>query len=104
MAAFSGYCVQSNGFHWPWAMTMDGGSFDMAGSSPPEQWDAIPLNAKLQIVAFVGARRRPVLSTEAYQPRRASRGGLLLLLVERRSSRAISRARRSGRGKIRPLS
>jgi len=54
MAAFSGYCVQSNGFHWPWAMTMDGGSFDMSGSSPPEQWDAIPLNAKLQIVAFVG--------------------------------------------------
>ena len=60
MAAFSGYCVQSNGFHWPWAMTMDGGSFDMSGSSPPEQWDAIPLNAKLQIVAFVGGGRRRV--------------------------------------------
>ena len=53
MAAFSGYVVQANGFHWPWAMTMDGRSFDVAGS-PPEQWDAIPLNAKLQIVAFVG--------------------------------------------------
>ena len=53
MAAFSGYCVQSNGFHWPWPMTMDGQSFAIAGS-PPEQWDAIPLNAKLQIVAFVG--------------------------------------------------
>merc|ERR1719390_75508 len=50
---FSGYVVQANGFHWPWAMTMDGRSFDVAGS-PPEQWDAIPLNAKLQIVAFVG--------------------------------------------------
>merc|ERR1712060_964155 len=35
-------------------MTMDGGSFDMSGMSPPEQWDAIPLNAKLQIAAFVG--------------------------------------------------
>ena len=54
MAAFSGYVVQANGFHWPWAMTMDGRSFDVAGS-PPEQWDAIPLNAKLQIVAFVVA-------------------------------------------------
>ena len=28
-------------------MTMDGRSFDVAGS-PPEQWDAIPLNAKAQ--------------------------------------------------------
>jgi hypothetical protein len=53
MAAFSGYVVQANGIHWPWAMTMAGRSFDVAGS-PPEQWDAIPLNAKLQIVAFVG--------------------------------------------------
>jgi len=53
MAAFSGYCVQANGFHWPWPMTMDGQSFALSGS-PPEQWDAIPLNAKLQIVAFVG--------------------------------------------------
>ena len=57
MAAFSGYVVQANGFHWPWAMTMDGRSFDVAGS-PPEQWDAIPLNAKLQIVAFVGFLER----------------------------------------------
>ena len=29
MAAFSGYVVQANGFHWPWAMTMDGRSFDV---------------------------------------------------------------------------
>jgi hypothetical protein len=54
MAAFSGYTVQANGYHWPWAMTMDGQSFDMSSMSPPEQWDAIPLNAKLQIIGFVG--------------------------------------------------
>ena len=53
MAAFSGYVVQANGFHWPWAMTMDGRSFDVAGS-PPEQWDAIPLIGKVQIITFVG--------------------------------------------------
>ena len=67
MAAFSGYVVQANGFHWPWAMTMDGRSFDVAGS-PPEQWDAIPLNAKLQIVAFVGFLERAA----APAPRRAA--------------------------------
>jgi len=53
MAAFSGYCLQANGVHWPWPMTMDGGSFDMGGT-PAEQWDAIPLNAKIQILAFIG--------------------------------------------------
>ena len=51
-------------------MTMDGGSFDMSGSSPPEQWDAIPLNAKLQIVAFL----RGVVTSF---PRRASRGSFV---------------------------
>ena len=54
MAAFSGYCIQANGIHFPWPMTVDGGSFDMSGMSPPEQWDAIPVNAKLQILAWVG--------------------------------------------------
>jgi len=53
MAAFVGYCVQSN-FHWPWAMTMDGVPFPSIYLSPPEQWDALPLAAKLQIVLFVG--------------------------------------------------
>ena len=53
MAAFSGYVVQANGFHWPWAMTMDGRSFDVAGS-PPEQWDALPAASKWQIILFVG--------------------------------------------------
>jgi len=54
MAAFSGYCLQSNGVHWPWPMTMGGDSFAGVGGSPPEQWDAIPVNGKIQILAFVG--------------------------------------------------
>lgn len=53
MAAFVGYCVQSN-VHFPWAMTLDGTPFPSTDLSPPEQWDSLPIEAKLQIVGFVG--------------------------------------------------
>lgn len=53
MAAFVGYCVQSN-FHWPWNMSLDGSPFPSIDLSPEQQWDAIPTNAKLQIVLVVG--------------------------------------------------
>uniref|UniRef100_A0A7S1D2A2 Uncharacterized protein n=1 Tax=Cyclophora tenuis TaxID=216820 RepID=A0A7S1D2A2_CYCTE len=53
MAAFVGYCVQSN-FHWPWAMTTDGDAFPSTDLTPPEQWDALPTAAKAQIILFVG--------------------------------------------------
>mmetsp|Transcript_12524 Transcript_12524/g.19377 ORF Transcript_12524/g.19377 Transcript_12524/m.19377 type:complete len:253 (+) Transcript_12524:1-759(+) len=53
MAAFVGYCVQSN-FVFPWSMTMAGEGFPSTDLSPPEQWDALPLVAKIQIVLFVG--------------------------------------------------
>jgi hypothetical protein len=53
MAAFVGYIVQSNGIHFPWAMTFAGESFPSSGS-PPEQWDALPDAAKWQIILFVG--------------------------------------------------
>mmetsp|Transcript_4889 Transcript_4889/g.2980 ORF Transcript_4889/g.2980 Transcript_4889/m.2980 type:complete len:248 (+) Transcript_4889:48-791(+) len=53
MAAFVGYCVQSN-FHFPWAQTMGGAPFPSTDLSPPEQWDAMPFGAKLQIILFVG--------------------------------------------------
>jgi hypothetical protein len=53
MAAFVGYVVQSN-FVWPWAMTLDGTPFPSTSLSPPEQWDALPLAAKIQIIVFVG--------------------------------------------------
>mmetsp|Transcript_12982 Transcript_12982/g.18549 ORF Transcript_12982/g.18549 Transcript_12982/m.18549 type:complete len:191 (-) Transcript_12982:712-1284(-) len=53
MAAFVGYCVQSN-FQFPWSMTMDGTAFPGSSLSPPEQWDALPLAAKIQIILFIG--------------------------------------------------
>merc|ERR1712100_95252 len=53
MAAFVGYCIQSN-FHWPWAMTTAGDSFPSTDLSPEQQWDAIPEIAKWQIVLVVG--------------------------------------------------
>jgi Chlorophyll A-B binding protein len=53
MAAFVGYCVQSN-FHFPWPMTMDGKPFPSTDLSPPEQWDALPFESKLQIILFIG--------------------------------------------------
>lgn len=54
MAAFVGYCVQSN-FHWPWAMTQAGDSFPSTDLSPESQWDAIPANAKWQIFTVIAA-------------------------------------------------
>jgi len=54
MAAFVGYCVQSN-FHFPWAMSMDGSPFPSTDLSPEAQWDAIPLLAKIQIFTVIGA-------------------------------------------------
>jgi hypothetical protein len=53
MAAFVGYCVQSN-WHFPWPMTTDGTPFPSTDLSPPEQWASLPEAAKLQIVLFIG--------------------------------------------------
>lgn len=53
MAAFVGYCIQSN-WHWPWNMSLDGSPFPSIDLSPEAQWDAIPFNAKLQIIFVVG--------------------------------------------------
>merc|ERR1711971_1372438 len=36
------------------AMTMDGTPFPSTDLSPPEQWDALPFAAKLQIIGFIG--------------------------------------------------
>jgi len=56
MAAFVGFIVQSNGFHFPWDLTTSGISFGdiSAAGSPLAQWDALPTNAKLQIIGMVG--------------------------------------------------
>jgi hypothetical protein len=53
MFAFVGYCVQSN-FHWPWPMTLDGTPFPSTDLSPPEQWAALPIESKHQILTFIG--------------------------------------------------
>mmetsp|Transcript_96124 Transcript_96124/g.176063 ORF Transcript_96124/g.176063 Transcript_96124/m.176063 type:complete len:281 (+) Transcript_96124:68-910(+) len=56
MAAFIGYCVQANGIHWPFPL--QGGGVEQvwykAGLSPPEQWDALPKESKVQILIFIG--------------------------------------------------
>jgi len=61
MAAFVGFCVQSNGIHFPWALT--GGAFPgptvtfadiAAAGGPGDLWDALPTAAKVQILCAVG--------------------------------------------------
>jgi len=55
MAAFVGYCVQSNGIYFPWGLTGSISHAEIsAAGSPPEQWDALPTAAKVQILLFVG--------------------------------------------------
>jgi len=56
MAAFVGYIVQSNGIYFPWALTTSGITHAdiSAAGSPPEQWDALPTAAKVQILLAVG--------------------------------------------------
>ena len=55
MAAFVGYCVQSN-FCFPWELAkgIPYSSIAAAGS-PPAQWDAVPTAGKLQILLAVAA-------------------------------------------------
>ena len=65
MAAFVGCCVQSTGIHFPWGLT--GGAFEgafggpsitfgdiAAAGGPGAQWDALPAEAKIQIICAVG--------------------------------------------------
>merc|ERR1719478_1748888 len=56
MAAFVGYIIQSNGVHWPWALTGSGITHAdiSAAGGPPDQWDALPTASKVQILLFVG--------------------------------------------------
>ena len=56
MAAFVGYIVQANGIHFPWALERSGLTFGdiSAAGGPPDQWDALPSAAKLQILLVIG--------------------------------------------------
>jgi hypothetical protein len=47
-----GYCVQANGIHWGTKMTLGGA--DWPTGTPPEQWDALPVASKWQIILFIG--------------------------------------------------
>ena len=49
MAGFVGFCVQSAGVKFPWEPFAS-----ITATTPQEQWDALPMAAKLQIVVFVG--------------------------------------------------
>jgi len=63
MAAFIGYCLQANGSHWPFKMTLAGD--DWPTGTPPEQWDALPVSSKWQIIGFVGVLE---LYDESFKP------------------------------------
>jgi len=61
MAAFVGFCVQSNGIHFPWSLT--GGIFGgesvsyatiAAAGGPADQWDALPTLSKLSLLTGIG--------------------------------------------------
>ena len=54
MFAFVGYCVQANGVYFPWKLTGDT-TFQAISEVgfPPEQWDALPMPSKVQILAFI---------------------------------------------------
>jgi hypothetical protein len=55
MAAFVGFCVQSNGICFPWGLTGTTSFADIsAAGGPGDQWDALPTASKLQILGFVG--------------------------------------------------
>merc|ERR1719247_1491935 len=52
MAGFVGYCVHANGIHFPWKIPGD--ELCTPGVSPPQLWDNIPMEAKLQIILAIG--------------------------------------------------
>ena len=56
MAAFVGFCVQAQGIHFPWDLTLAGVSFGdiSAAGSPLEQWDALPTTSKLSLFLSLG--------------------------------------------------
>jgi len=55
MFGFVGYMVQSQGIHWPWNIEPGVPFADIsAAGGPGDQWDALPMNAKYQIIGFIG--------------------------------------------------
>merc|ERR1719352_642009 len=52
MAGFVGYIVHANGIHFPWKIPGD--ELCAPGVSPPELWQNLPYEAKLQIILTIG--------------------------------------------------
>ena len=80
MAAFVGYCVQSQGIVFPGMLSMPlkpSAAFEntppvsfadiAAAGSPADQWDALPSSAKIQILLFVGFLELFGESTRAFE-------------------------------------
>ena len=72
MAAFVGYIVQSN-FVFPWPLTLAGMPHPGTDLSPPEQWAALPIASKHQILTLIGflevySELASSLKTDEYQP------------------------------------
>jgi hypothetical protein len=52
MAGFVGFLVHANGIHFPWKIPGD--ELCAPGVSPPELWNNLPYEAKLQIILTIG--------------------------------------------------
>jgi hypothetical protein len=70
MAGFVGFCAHANGVHFPWKMPGD--ELCAPGVSPPELWNNLPVEAKLQIILTIGIFE---IYSEAATAKNASLGG-----------------------------
>merc|ERR1711937_46909 len=70
MAGFVGFCVHANGIHFPWKVPGD--ELCAPGVSPPQLWQNIPDEAKLQILLTIGLFE---FYSEAAQAKSPGQGG-----------------------------
>ena len=71
--------------HFPWKLTGEISFDDIAAAGgPPDQWDALPTNAKLQIILFIGPRihRRTARSARALLWHTGAARTVLLVEIE----------------------
>ena len=71
--------------HFPWKLTGEISFDDIAAAGgPPDQWDALPTNAKLQIILFIGPRihRRTAISARTLLRHTGAARTVLLVEIE----------------------